>query len=182
MADGVDLTTFTSTSIGYVISLVLPGMTAIFTASLYSPTIARTLHNFDATGSGFGLFLVVLLASMTVSLVLMPIADLIYARWLNALLSIRSPLTDAQRARLSDPKVLQSWRALVDEQFRFFQFWGAISIVIPFLTGGIARHSSASDFRLGLLAAAGALVESIVVFAAIEALRRQSKYEQTILS
>ena len=182
MAESPDLTTFTSTSIGYLISLVLPGLAAIYTASFYSPTVARVLHRLTTTESSFGLFLIILLVSMTISLVLMPASDLVYSRAANRVWSIRPELTDAQRARLSEADVMQSWRALVDEQFRYFQFWGATSLVFPALIGGIAHRYGKSSGSLAVDATAGAIVEALLVFSAIEALRRQSKYEQGILA
>lgn len=182
VAESPDLTTFTSTSIGYLISLVLPGLTAIYAASFYSPTVARVLHRLTTTESSFGLFLLILLVSMTISLVLMPASDLAYSKAVNRMWRIRPELTDDQRARLSKADVMQSWRALVDEQFRYFQFWGASSIVFPALIGGIAYRYGKGPGSLATEAILGAFIEGLLVFATIEALRRQSKYEQGILA
>ena len=74
----MDLTNFTSTSLGYVMAFLLPGISAIYAASMYSHPLRHQVDKLASSGSGAWLFLLGLLASLIVGLLLLPIRAVVY--------------------------------------------------------------------------------------------------------
>jgi hypothetical protein len=128
---------FTSTSLGYLIAYLLPGLTGLFAATYYFHQLHNLLWTATSGNSNFGLVLVVLLVALTIGLLLIPFREIIYS---TILLGRGADYPEnATYTRLTDVEVLPAYRMLIDDNYRYFQFWAAMSLCIPFLAVGLCR-------------------------------------------
>jgi hypothetical protein len=72
-------------------------------------------------------------------------------------------LQPGEFAQLASPGKLESFRAAVDEHYRYHQFWGGMSIVIPALYLG--HISNINVLKLALAVA----IEILTIAAAVQA-------------
>ncbi len=128
----------TSTSFGLVIAFLLPGMVGLFAVSFWFPALSNLFITFSKIESNLGLFFMVILASVAVGL------ELTVIRWglFEILLCRKFRLRAEDFANLNSEKNLESFRACVDEHYRYHQFWGEMSVNIPILYAGWIRSLS----------------------------------------
>jgi hypothetical protein len=157
------LTGFTSTSFGYLIAILVPGFAATYSASFFSASLQAVLHTFENAQSNLGLFLMVVLASMAVGLVLMPFRSFVY----ETLLCHSTRFPD-DYSRLAEDGTLKAFRAAVDENYRYYQSWGSLSLVLPaYVAAFFLRHSHDLQwYQLAVAAVVGVAAEVAVVVAA----------------
>ncbi len=175
------LSGFTSTSLGYLLAYILPGLSAVFTASLYSRPIHRVLLKFEVAGSDLGLFLLVLMASLAVGLIMVPFRSFVFGKVFCR--HTEYPSAD-QYKRLNDPATLQAFRAAVDESYRYAQFWGSFSLVLPFLAVGILKGdwSQFSGLRQGISVTVAVIIEVTLIYSAVKEFNDFARKSNYILS
>lgn len=123
----------TSTSFGLLIAFLLPGLAGIYSSRFWSQRVDDILGTFETAESNVGLFFMVVLAAVAVSLQVTVFRWLIFERWLCR----RDRLSDKDFAQLgTNDKKLVPFRAAVDEHYRYHQFWGGMTVVLPFLFAG----------------------------------------------
>ncbi|MCH8337498.1 MAG: hypothetical protein IH858_01455 [Chloroflexi bacterium] len=139
----------TSTPFGLLIAFLLPGIAGLYAISLWVETLSEVFATFTTAESNVGLFLLVVLFAIALSL------QLNLVRWVmfEKLICRRNKLDLEDFKQLGDEHKLGAFRAVVDEHYRYHQFWGAISVVLPFLL-----------FRWGALYFADATLFAQVVF------------------
>jgi len=164
------LTDFTSTSLGYVIAIVLPGFSALYAASLFTDSLGPISHEVEASAVGLGLFLILLLTAMTVGLVLGAIRWIVYEKGI-----CRSEvLGNTGFAKLDSSERLATFRMLIDEQYRYHQFFGAISLVFPFIAIKLSllHASHLASWQLVLASLACGAIEMILILGAKDSFAR----------
>jgi hypothetical protein len=128
----------TSTSFGLVIAFFLPGLAAFYSLCYWSSPIDQLFKTFLTTESNVGLFLLVVAAAVIIGLQITLVRWLLFEIWLCR----SKKLEPSFFKKLStDEKYLIAFRAVVDEHYRYHQFWGGICIVIPVLVVGWLRES-----------------------------------------
>lgn len=118
----------TSTSFGLVIAWLLPGLSTFYCISLWSDDANKVLGSVLTAESTVGLFVMVMLAGVALSLlVTLP-------RWLlfEELIGRKTRLADTDYRVLKDEQRLTAFRQIVEWHYRYHQFWGSIAIVAPF--------------------------------------------------
>jgi hypothetical protein len=173
------LSSFTSTSLGYLIALFVPGVFGLYAVGLFAKPVHRVLRTFYTSGSGIGLFFMVMMIGLGIGMVLLAIRGLIYERWIRS----GKGLQDKEFARLSEVGVLAGHRAAVDEDYRYHQCWGALSLVVPVAGVGLIwdnRHRWDAG-TCALLAVGTLAVEFVLIWAAIVAYDRYVARSKDIL-
>ena len=158
----------TPTVFGLLIAYVLPGLFALFTMALFSGEVANQLRSFSGAESSVGLFLLVILTAVLLGMQLQAFRWLLFEKFFEDEL----PSADLKALRQSETLIL--FRLFIDEMYRHHQFYGALSIVVPFFFWGLGKKLdvvliSGQGFVLILV---GVLVEAVTVVAALEGLRR----------
>ena len=120
----------TSTTFGYVIAFLLPGMVGLVAASYWFPRLRAVLQELMTCDVSFGFFFGVILLALVAGL------QVCAARWAVYEMLIRKirgkdRVLPEEFARLTNEGVLKAFRASVDEIYRYHQFWGAMSLLIP---------------------------------------------------
>jgi hypothetical protein len=159
----------TSTSFGLVIAFLLPGLVGFLSLIYWSKTIKDIFTTFLSAESNVGLFLLVILIALIIGLIVTVLRWLIYEHF-------RSDLLDAKdfAAIGSDEIKLAAFRAAVDEHYRYHQFWGGMTIVLPlFVIGWIINNWNTANFsKIIFISLLSILLEAVMAAAAVEAYKR----------
>lgn len=167
---GADLKDLSSGTFGLIIAYLLPGLLALFTLSFWSTLVEKQFNAFLQSQSGVGLFLLVVLAALLIGV------ELTAVRWLifELIVCKKTTLTTENLAKLQSADKIAAFRVVVDEHYRYHQFWGGLTVVLPFFAWGVIR-SSAEELSLigGVVAvAAGVCIWFLTFYAAKVAFER----------
>ncbi len=158
----------TTTSFGLLIAYLVPGLVGLYAARFWLDgvdSLFTTLGTKDAT---FGLFLLVILAGLAIGMVVTPIKALVYES------SRPKALSSNAVSALNKPDKHEAFRTVIDEQYRYHQCWGNLSLVlIPFFVGWFrVEWSALSDLGAVAGIALAGFVELVVIAAAWESFTR----------
>lgn len=115
----------TSTSFGLVIAYLLPGLALLYAIGLLEPHVGALFATFLGADSNFGLFLLVILLGLVAGLQITVFRSLLF----EELTTNRLQAEDF--THLDSEDKLLAFRAAVDENYRYHQFWGGIALVVP---------------------------------------------------
>jgi hypothetical protein len=168
----------TSTTFGLIIAYLLPGLTAFYGLSFFS---ARVTNWFDLIFGGSasgGLILFVIFGAIAIGLQLSVVRWLIFEEFL-----CRDCRFDAAAlAGIADAGRFAAYRLLIDEQYRYHQFWGAMSFAQLMLFGGWIGTQEGSVCLAWLSTILATLCEVLTIVAAIAALKRYAALRQNVLN
>ena len=152
---------FGSTTFGYLIAYVLPGLTAGIAGGFLSDRVQQ-LFSTVIDEQNLPLGLICALMTIAVGLFLSLFRALIFEEWLwrNERLS-----ADDYSALADDEQTFSAYDRVVDDAYRFHQFWGGMALALPPLVLGGVLHGrataegseTAAVILLGLAFEAGAL-------------------------
>lgn len=129
MADDEDsgVKDVTVTSFGLIIAYLLPGLIGLYGLSFWSKTLQQTFSTFLTSESNIGLFLIVVLASLAIGLLANGL------RWLFfEMVFFKKHRTQSSfHKALSGERKLAAYRVVIDETYRYHQWWGGAAFVIP---------------------------------------------------
>lgn len=160
----------TPTLFGYVIAYLLPGLAALVAVAFFLDPVANLLRSFATAQSSVGLFLFVLLLSLVIGMQLTALRWWVFENWLCKSWA----LTPEELSVLRTSEMVASFRLLIDEAYRYHQFFGSQVFVLPALfTGFVYRFHTSLSWQLVSLIGALFLILEIVTFkAAAEGWRR----------
>lgn len=186
----------TTTSFGLVAAYLLPGVLGLYTLSLWSTQVEQFLKSFMTAQSSFGLFFFVSLLALIIGVELTAIRWVVFE--LGACRNIR--LLPADFAGMTSQDKASAFAVAIDENYRYHQFFGALSIVIPIMGVSLARRFGFPTMGVVLLPTLALqhprmatyaracwwtfgflILEAVTVAAAIEAYRRYVARAQRIL-
>ena len=169
---------FGSTTFGYLIAYVLPGLTASVAGAFFSSHVA-TLFSKVIDEQNLPLGLMGSLGAIAIGLFLSLFRALIFEEWLwrDQRLS-----ADDYATLASDEETFRAYDRVTDEAYRFHQFWGGMALALPLLAVGIAvggTDITMPERVFALIAIAGC--EAGAVWAAIACFRRYLVRIQRVL-
>lgn len=128
---------FGSTTFGYVIAYVLPGLTAAVAGGFISHRI-QGLFSTVIDEQNLPLGLICTLATIALGLFLSLFRALIFEEWLwrDERLS-----ADEYGALADDDQTFSAYDRVIDESYRFHQFWGGMVLALPMLVIGAVLHA-----------------------------------------
>ena len=170
----------TTTSFGLLIAYFVPGLICFYAGGFWLHQVHRLFMTFSTTNADFGLFLLVVLAGLAVGMVLTPIKSLIYEEGLGR----KHQLRDEALQRLADPEVSTNLRIVIDEQYRYHQCWGNLSLaLIPLIIGWFHTEWHAiSHIGRPVGIAIAVIGEGATIWAAKESHRRYIDRASAVLS
>jgi len=159
----------TSTSFGLVIAFLLPGLVGFLSLIFWSMTIKEIFTTFLSAESNVGLFLLVILIALIIGLIVTVLRWLIYEHFRSDYLAAKD-----FAAIGTDEIKLAAFRAAVDEHYRYHQFWGGMTIVLPiFVIGWVMNHWNTVSFsKVIFISFLSIVLEIVIGAAAIEAYKR----------
>jgi len=117
----------TVTSFGLVIAYLLPGLIGLYGLSFWSKTLKNMFSTFLTIQSNVGLFLILVLAALAIGLFVNGL------RWLTfeVLFFKKYGPQGSYLKALSGERKLSAYRVVIDETYRYQQWWGGAMFVIP---------------------------------------------------
>jgi len=163
-----DLKDFTATTFGLIIAFLLPGLACLYAFSFWSKRIEElfgTLVGNSATG---GLYFLVVLIAIAVGLQMSVVRYIVFECWICRSFKLQPQDFES----LSSDGKLVAFRSIVDDFYRYHQFWGAMAIIqIPLFYGWISTQVS-TKVPLCVSYIFAGLLEAATVFAAIVSYKR----------
>jgi hypothetical protein len=184
---GHNMEGITSTTFGYIIAFFLPGFVCLQSLSYASETIRNILDTIKGKDPSLGIVFYALIAALICGLILSAfrsvILEWVYCKWKwegkikgkRVLFKIkpvdRSPVV---YAKLLDDKKLALYQASVDNNYRYYQFYGNLCIslsLLLFCRYVIAEISITDTKGHFLIFSANVLIIVFLFFAAKNSLR-----------
>jgi len=120
----------TPTYWGFIIAYLLPGIGGLYGLHFWSDTLKKILEVFINGQPTVGLSFMVLLAALTVGLIISAFRSVIFEEWICK----TDKFSPGDFINLGNEEIkLTSFSAVVDQHYRYHQFWGGMSIVIPMI-------------------------------------------------
>ena len=167
----------TSTTFGLLIAYLLPGLAAFYAFSFWSDRVATwfgLIFSGQASGS---LLVMVILGAILIGVQLSVARDLLFL-----CVICRDCRFDPLKLRtISQEGKFAAYRMLVDELYRYHQFWGAMTFVQPVLFWGWISTQRGDKFPVCAAMILGLVCEAATIYAAIESLKRYTKAQKEIL-
>jgi|GEM_PF-1588738 len=153
----------TSTTFGLLIAFIIPGIICLFAVSYWIQPLQNLFVLFLTSDANVGLFFIVFFIGTALGLEISIIRSYIFKSWLCK----SYQLSDDDFEGLHRSEYLTAFRASVDENLRYHQFWGGMVITIPILYLGwginVSRENCA--FSIAILICS-TLVEAITILGA----------------
>jgi len=125
----------TSTSFGYVIAFLLPGILGLFALASWFPGLGELLEPATSKDATLGPSFFLLLSCLTVGLIIGAARYYIFQKGLCRRHQLPSDIFKG----LSGEKLV-AFKAAVDEHYRYHQFYGGCAIALPILFCGWIRQ------------------------------------------
>jgi len=164
MSGKMEVKDVSSTTFGYIIGFLLPGIVAIYGLGYVSGDVASLLKPATAPEATLGPSLLLLLAALTVGMVVTAIRFIVFEKCICR----NHKFQDGFFEKLGTGEKLASFRAAVDEHYRYHQFFGGLSVALIPLYGGWIWKNHVGLSACKVLAALGtwALLEVLMVYCA----------------
>lgn len=149
-----------STSLGYIIAFLLPGLLSLFGLRYWSEDVSRFLQPALAAEASVGPSIIILLVALGLGIAISVLTGLVVEKALCR----GSLLPEALFERLIDKDRLTLFKVLVDEHYRYCQFYGGTAIALAVVyTGWVEQRGLGTDRRfvsvtLGLILLVGLLL------------------------
>ncbi len=155
----MDMKDISSTTFGYVIAFLLPGLVSLYGLAFFSSRVEKILQPATTTDATIGPSFLLLLAALAAGLFQSAIRCFVFEKWVCR----NRKLDPGMFARLAAADRLASFKAVVDEHYRYHQFYGGcfLALIVVF-TGWLWNTYRTLNWRYLLLA--------VVVFVAFEIL------------
>lgn len=162
-----------SNSFGLLIAYVIPGFFLVHGMSFYNDDLQRVFSNFLDAKSDIGLFFLLLIFAIGAGLLISSVRYLIYE------LLIFKPNEDGiEKEAKKNGAIKESdtslayFRMVVDEQYRYHQFYGGMALVEPMYLAGIILSYGFSWLVLIL----GIIIIVITVHSSLSSYKRMREY------
>jgi hypothetical protein len=177
-SEGLEVKDLSSTSFGYVIGFLLPGLFGLYGLSMWSKSVRGLLEPATSTSATIGPSLFLLLSALTSGLLISALRYFVFER----LVCQRHHLPKDMFAQLGIGDRLTAFKSVVDEHYRYHQFYGgcAVALTILFPKWLWDARQQFSDLQIGLLIAAFVGFEVLLGVTAYDAFVRYVQRGTTI--
>jgi hypothetical protein len=136
-ADLGEMKDLSSTSFGYLIAFLLPGLLGLFALSYWSNDVRSLIQPAVKADATVGPSVILMLVALAVGLCVSAIRFFIFEK----MLCRHSSFPKDMFAKLSAENKLPSFKAVVDEHYRYHQFYGGIAVSLAVMFVGWAVRS-----------------------------------------
>ena len=167
-----------STTFGYLIAYLLPGLTASVGGALFSSHV-QTLFSKVIDEQNLALGLMGSLGAIAVGLFLSLFRAVIFEEWLHRSERLSA---DDYAELASDDQTFRAYDRVTDEAYRFHQFWGGMALALPLLAAGVGfRVDGLSASEQAVVLFAIAVFEAGAIWGASVCYRRYLVRVQKVL-
>jgi hypothetical protein len=149
----------TSTSFGYLIGFLLPGIFGLYALSYWFPEVGVLLQPVLKADASVGPSVVFLLIAVGMGLLVSALRFVLFERFLCR----KHHLPANSFALLTAEGKLSSFKAVVDEHYRYHQFYGGCGVVTLALFAGWLRGHLELNWRVACLSVGFVSLELLLV-------------------
>ncbi len=169
----------TSISFGYIIAFLLPGLVGLYGLGYWSETIHGLLQPAFSATATVGPSLILLLAALAIGLCISALRCFVFEK----ACCHKHYFPPDMFAKLCEGDRLTSFRAVVDEHYRYHQFYGGCFLALIILYVGWARRSySVLHPEFVLLSISFVCLEVLLFITAVDAYIKYVDRGKTIVS
>jgi hypothetical protein len=117
---GLDVKDITSTSFGYIIGFLLPGLLSLYGLAFWSSRVEKIMQPASNIAATIGPSVILLLAALAAGLIVSAIRCYVFEKFVCRETQFEKDMF----SRLGTGEKLSSFRAVVDEHYRYHQFYG----------------------------------------------------------
>jgi len=174
-----DVKDLTSTSFGYIIAFLLPGLLGLYALTYWSSTAAQLIGPAFKADANVGPSVILLLIALGVGLLVSALRFYLFEK----LLCRNHKFPTDMFSKLAAEKKLESFKAVVDEHYRYHQFYGGCCVAVLILYAGWFRHAVYNlDRRFILVSVAFILFEWLTIVTGMDAFVRYVQRGTTIVN
>jgi hypothetical protein len=133
--EGPEMKDITSTSFGYIIAFLLPGLLALYALGYWSSGVRDLLQPALRADATVGPSVILILVALGTGLLVSALRFFIFEKFLCS----RHHFPRDMFKKLSGENKLLSFRAVVDEHYRYHQFYGGCAVSATILYFGWLR-------------------------------------------
>jgi hypothetical protein len=169
----------TSTSFGYVIAFLLPGLLGLYALSYWSGGVRELLQPALKADATVGPSVILLLIALGVGLWIAAVRFFVFERFLCRKHSFPVDMF----AKLTAEDKLGSFKAVVDEHYRYHQFYGGCAVALVVLYAGWVRTQVHTDrcWRLILVTLGFLVFEGLLISTASDSFLKYISRGTTIV-
>ena len=169
----------TSTSFGYVIAFLLPGLLGLYALSYWSGAVDQLLQPAIKADATVGPSVILLLIALGIGLCVSAIRFFVFEKFLCR----KHHFPKDMFAKLTEETKLVSFKAVVDEHYRYHQFYGGCAVVLVVVVAGWSHTHlhTASCGKIILLVLGSMVLEWMLVQTASDAFKRYVERGTTIV-
>jgi hypothetical protein len=155
-----DVNDLTSTSFGYIIGFLLPGLLGLYALAYWSAPAAQFMGPALKADATLGPSAILLLIALGVGLCLSAVRFFLFEK----LLCRKYTFPPDMFSKLRAEGRLESFKAVVDEHYRYHQFYGGCAVaVIVLYAGWLPRAIYHTDLSFFLVSLAFGLFEWLLI-------------------
>ena len=136
-SEGVEMKDLTSTSFGYIIAFLLPGLLGLYALSYWPGNVGQLLQPTLQSQSTIGPSLILLLCAVGIGLCVSALRFFAFEK----LLCRKHHFPPDMFAKLHASNKLVTFKAVVDEHYRYHQFYGGCAVALAILYAGWVRRT-----------------------------------------
>jgi hypothetical protein len=172
------LTSFTSTSFGYLIAYFPAGLLGLLGMSFWVKSLHTIFIHFQSATADLGLFLIVMLLALIMTLLLLLPRWLIFEIWWTP---GEGPSPEAFE-KLSIEGRATAYLIAVEQHYRYHQFYGGMIFGSAILFVGWSTHTGMDVVQRGFSVGAFLMLEVLLTAAARNSLSQYYKRGKAIMS
>ncbi len=166
--EDAEMKDLTSTSFAYIIAFLLPGLLAMYALNFWPADVARLPDPAFKAQATVGPSLILILMALGMGLCVSALRFFIFEKFLCR----RHSFPPDMFAKLTKSNRLTSFRAVVDEHYRYHQFYGGCAVGFAVLYGGWLRNTWVLSWHVVLISLAFVVLEVVLFKTAINAFER----------
>ncbi len=178
-ADLGEMKDLTSTSFGYVIAFLLPGLFGLYALGYWSSAIKSLLQPVLKADANVGPSVIVLLVALGVGLFISAVRFFLFEK----LLCQKHCFPGNMFAKLTAENKLPAFKAVVDEHYRYHQFYGGVFVALAIMFVGWVWYGHPGPNLRSIATVLGfALFETVLGLTASDAFKRYVERGTTIVN
>lgn len=157
----LEMKELSSTSFGYLIGFLLPGLLGLYAASYWLPKIGVLFQPIFSSNAALGPSVILLLIALGMGLCVSAVRHFLLVQFLYKWIFKKEVMTKEMYQGLDSDKL--AWhKTLAEEHYRYHQFYGGCAMAVLAMFAGWAWNHWKIDAQFGHLLVGFILVEALL--------------------
>ncbi|MGA8301776.1 MAG: hypothetical protein WB817_19990 [Terriglobales bacterium] len=161
----IDMKEVSSTSFGYLIGFLLPGLLGLYSISYWLPQVGVLFQPISSANAAVGPSVILLLIAVGMGLCVSAVRHFLLVQFLYNWILKKKVMTKEMYQGLDSNKL--AWhKTLAEEHYRYHQFYGGCAVAVMVMFAGWAWNYWKIDVHFGRVLVGFMLVEALFMLSA----------------